>query len=94
MITTISIKTDKAVKEAASAKAKRIGIPLSTLINAYLREFAATGRVEFTATEQMTPQMERIIEGARAEIARGDTVGPFDTIDEAIAYLQKIDDED
>lgn len=88
MLTTISIKTDKAVKQAATATAKRIGIPLSTLINAYLREFAATGRVEFTAAEQMTPQMERIIKQAETEIAHGDTLGPFDSVDELMSALR------
>src|SRR3989337_1493306 len=47
--TTILIKTDKAIKESAQKTAERIGIPLSTILNAYLRQFVSEGRVEFSA---------------------------------------------
>ncbi len=87
--TTISFKIDKTLKAQAQATTKSIGIPLSTLINAYLRDLVATGRVEFTASETMTPQMERIIAQAEAEIVRGDTVGPF-TLDESEAFLDAL----
>lgn len=87
MNTTMTFKIDKEVKAKAQDTAKQMGIPLSTLINAYLRDMAATGRVEFTASEQMTPQMERIIEGFQEEIKRGDTVGPFVSTEEAIEFL-------
>jgi len=41
----------------------------------------------------MTPQMERIIETIEAEIARGETYGPFDTADDMIDSLhQKVKD--
>ena len=92
--TTMSFKIDKALKSKAQDTAKAIGIPLSTLINAYLKDFAATGRVEFTASEEMTPQMERIIEEVEGEIARGKTSELFDTAEEAIAYLHNLKPED
>ena len=47
--TTILIKTDKAIKESAQKTAEKIGIPLSTILNAYLRQFVSEGRVEFSA---------------------------------------------
>ncbi|HLC91971.1 MAG TPA: hypothetical protein VJC09_02880 [Candidatus Saccharimonadales bacterium] len=89
MKTVISVKTDKETKEQAQAVAMSIGIPLSTLINAYLKDLVITGRVEFTAAEQMTPQMERIIEGIELEIKRGDTYGPFNTVDELLDSLHE-----
>jgi len=92
--TTMSFKIDKALKSKAQATAKTIGIPLSTLINAYLNDMVATGRVEFTASEAMTPQMERIIRQVEGEIARGETSGPFDTIEEATDYLRSLKPED
>jgi antitoxin component of RelBE/YafQ-DinJ toxin-antitoxin module len=81
MDTTMTIKIDKRLKAKAQETAKRIGIPLSTLIHAYLKEFSATGHIEFTATEEMTPQMERIIAEAEAEIARGEVSPAFDSSD-------------
>lgn len=92
--TTMSFKIDKALKAQAQQTAQAIGIPLSTLINAYLNDIVATGRVEFTASEQMTSQMERIIEQVEGEIARGEMSGPFATAQEAIAHLRTLQSED
>lgn len=87
MITTMTIKIDKGLKLNAQRTAKQIGIPLSTIINAYLREMAATGHVEFTAAEPMTPQMEKIIAQAEKEIKNGETSGPFETAEELFKHL-------
>lgn len=83
----MSIKIDENLKRQAQETASAIGIPLSTLINAYLRDVVATGRVEFSAAEPMTPQMERIIEQAEKEIAAGDISPEFDNAEDAIAWL-------
>ncbi len=85
--TTMSFKIDKDLKDQAQQTAKAIGIPLSTLINAYLNDMVSTGRVEFTATERMTPQMERIIERVEQEVDRGETYGPFNSAEEMIESL-------
>lgn len=90
MTTTMTIKIDKDLKLRAQRTAKNIGIPLSTIINAYLREMSDSGRVSFTASEPMTPKMEKIIEKAEAEIKAGGTSGPFETAEEAIAYLNSL----
>lgn len=87
--TTMSIKIDENLKRQAQATASAIGIPLSTLINAYLREVVATGRVEFSAAEPMTPQMERIIEQAEKEIAAGETYGPFESVEDMLDSLHR-----
>ena len=41
--TTITFKTEKKLKDAAKRMAQRLGIPLTTVIEAYLREFVETG---------------------------------------------------
>lgn len=85
----MSFKIDKTLKARAQQTAKAMGVPLSTLINAYLKELAATGRVELTVFEEMTPKMERIIEEVEGEIARDETYGPFYTAEEMIASLHE-----
>lgn len=85
----MSFKIDKMLKIRAQETAKSIGIPLSTLINAYLNDMVTTGRVEFTASEKMTPQMERIIEQVELEIANGETYGPFNNAEDMIDSLHK-----
>lgn len=39
MNTTLLLKTDKVLKDEASRTAKELGVPLTTVINAYLRQF-------------------------------------------------------
>ncbi len=86
----LSVKVDDQVKKRAQAVASSFGIPLSTLVNAYLIELGETGQIHFSATEAMTPKMEALIAQAEAEIAAGDTVGPFDTTEKAVNYLKKL----
>jgi len=64
--TTILIKTDKAVKNAAKKAAEEIGIPLSTILNAYLRAFARECRVEFEVPHIPNATTRKAIADARA----------------------------
>jgi addiction module RelB/DinJ family antitoxin len=86
----LTVKVDEQVKKQAQAVAGSFGIPLSTLVNAYLIELAATGQIHFSAVEVMTPQMEKVIERADKEIKAGDTVGPFKNTKEAVNYLKTL----
>lgn len=85
----LNVKVDEQVKKRAQAVAGSFGIPLSTLVNAYLMELAETGQIHFSAVEVMTPQMENVVKAAQKEIEAGETVGPFETTEEAINYLKK-----
>ncbi len=85
--TILSLKTKKDVKALAQLRAKQLGMPLGTIVNAFLRNFGLTGEVHFTAPEPMTPKMIKIIKSIEADIASGDTYGPFEG-DEAIKFLQ------
>jgi addiction module RelE/StbE family toxin len=59
MNTVISVKIDKDIKASAQEVANSAGLTLSTLVNAYLRQVAATRRIELYAPEQMTPRLEK-----------------------------------
>ena len=89
MNTVISVKVDKEIKEQAQEVAKSAGIPLSTLINAYLRQLVSTRRIDFYAPEPMTPHLEKLIAEAEKEIAAGEISGPYATVDEFIESLKK-----
>jgi antitoxin component of RelBE/YafQ-DinJ toxin-antitoxin module len=86
----LNVKVNEEVKAKAQLVAASFGIPLSTLVNAYLIELGETKQVHFSAVEIMTPKMEKITGKAIKDIDAGDTVGPFETADEAIAYLASI----
>lgn len=46
--TVINVKTDKDLKNKAQKLAKNLGLPLGTVINAYLREFVRERRIVFS----------------------------------------------
>jgi addiction module RelB/DinJ family antitoxin len=90
MNTVISVKVDKEIKAQAQEIAKSVGIPLSTLINAYLRQLVTTRRVELYAPEMMTPKLEKAIAAIEADIAQEKNLSPkFKTAKEAVAWLNK-----
>ena len=89
MNTVISVKIDKDLKEAAQEVAKSIGIPLSTLINTYLRQVVATRRVELYAPEQMTSKLEGLIAEVESEIERGEVSKSYDNATDFIKALKR-----
>ena len=87
--TVISVKIDKDVKASAQEVANSAGLTLSTLVNAYLRQVAATRRIELYAPEQMTPKLERLIAEVEAELKSGKVSEEFDSVEEFLADLKK-----
>ena len=61
MKTLISVKIDQDIKNQAQSLSKNLGIPLSTLVNAYLRQFVREEKATFTAAWQMSPELEKIL---------------------------------
>jgi addiction module RelB/DinJ family antitoxin len=88
MNTVISVKVDKEVKESAQEVAKSAGLTLSTLVNAYLRQVAATRRIELYAPEPMTPHLETLIAEVERSIHAGNVSKPFDNAADFIADLK------
>ncbi|MDD4358930.1 MAG: type II toxin-antitoxin system antitoxin, RelB/DinJ family [Candidatus Pacebacteria bacterium] len=89
MKTVINIKTEKEVKENAQKLAKELGLSLSDVLNASLRNFIRTREVYFSHTPRMTRELEERIEEARKDFALKKNWSPgFDSAEEAIKYLE------
>ena len=89
MKTVMSVKVDREVKASAQEVAESIGLSLSSLVNAYLKQLATTRRVELYAPEQMTPKLERLVGKVRAEVARGEVSKSFTNVEEFLADLER-----
>lgn len=88
--TVINIKADKEVKEQARQVADRLGVPLSTIINSFLRQFIRTEEVTFSGARTMTPELEAVLAEVEKDRAAGKNLrGPF-TVDEAIKHLSSL----
>lgn len=85
--TLINIKTNKKLKEEAQKAAKELGLPLGTIINAYLRELVREKRVLFSVSPIPNMHTQKLLKRIMQDIRRGKNVdGPF-TYKEATEYL-------
>ena len=87
MHTILNIKTDKALKRAAQETAKELGVPLSTAINAFLRQFVRDRELTISGSYKPSPYLERIIEEVEEERKAGKTKGPFKTVETLMKSL-------
>ena len=91
MKTMINIKADKEVKENAQQVARELGLPLSSVINAFLKEFIRTRSLSVSAVPQMSPALERILHDVESDIAANKNVSPtLQSADEIGDYLDKL----
>ncbi|MEK9155896.1 MAG: type II toxin-antitoxin system RelB/DinJ family antitoxin [Patescibacteria group bacterium] len=89
MKTIINIKTDAETKKKAQELANELGVPLSTVINVYLRQFIRTREFSFSLAYSMSPKLEKIIAEAERDIAEDKNLSPtFTKADEAINWLK------
>ena len=84
----INIKTDKKVKEDAQKLAKELGFTLSALVTASLKQFIRTRSVSFSASYEMTPYIEGILEEVEKDIKEGKNLSPvFSNAEDMDKYL-------
>lgn len=84
----MNIKLDKGLKEEARQVAKEIGLPLSNVVQSFLRQFVRDKEVTFSAKKYtMTPYLEGLVAEAHRDYENGDLVGPFSTHEELFASL-------
>lgn len=89
MSTVINIKTDPKIKTAAQKIAKELGLSLSGILNAYLREFVRTKKVEVSLEPEPTPKFIKMMKEAKEEYERGEYVS-FDNLKDALKHLDQI----
>jgi len=88
MQTVIHIKADREVKENAVKIAKELGLSLSDIINASLRNFIRTREIVFSDTPRMTPELEKLLGKVEEDIKHNRNIdGPFYNVEEWNKYL-------
>ncbi len=91
MKTVIHIKSDPEVKRNAQKAAQELGLSLSDVINASLRNFIRTREVIFSDIPQMTPELEKILGVIEEDIKHNRNLSPrFKTAQEAVDYLDNL----
>lgn len=86
--TLINIKADPDVKAKAQKVAHDLGMPLSTIINAYLGQFIRTKEVHFTLEGELKPSVKKRLDRLTKEVREGKNLSPsFSNAEDAIRYL-------
>jgi antitoxin component of RelBE/YafQ-DinJ toxin-antitoxin module len=82
----LNVRMDAKVKKAAQKAADAVGVPLSVVVNAKLRDFAAHPRVELEPLEP-SKKLKRWIREAEDEYRSG-RMKKFASMEELIADLR------
>ncbi len=88
----ILIKTDPEVKEAAKKTAEDLGYSLSSLLNAFLRQFVKTKAITFSAQELdevPNAHTRALLKQAEEDRKAGKASPIFHSADEMIAWMHK-----
>ena len=89
--TIINLKVNKDLKREAQELADEIGVPLTTVITANLKEFVRSRSLTVSAFPRLKPEIEREIGEAIEDYKKGIDVSPvFDSPKEAADYLRKL----
>lgn len=68
MKTVINVKTDWEVKKTAQELAKELGLSLSAIVNAYLKQFIRTREVYFSNAPRMSVALENLLGNIEKDI--------------------------
>ncbi len=86
----LNIKTDPETKKQLKEFAAQVGLPVSALMNAQIKQMLRSGSVEFSTDEIPNAATQKQIKQAVADYKAGKNIyGPFDTAEDMIAALEK-----
>lgn len=88
--TVINIKTDKNLKDEARKVADAMGIPLTTIINHYLRKLVEERRVEFEAPYEMSSRLEKLLDEVERDRKEGKNFSDPLSVEDTIKELKSL----
>lgn len=88
MKTLINIKTDVAVKRGVKKIAEQLGVPLSTIVNAYFKQLLRERQVHFSLPLVPNRKTAKLLRQAHEDYKKGRNISPaFETAEAMNAYL-------
>lgn len=83
----INIRTNPRVKTQAQEIAKKLGLNLSVIVNAYLRQLVRTKAVNFSLAEEPTDYLLQMLKESKEDIKKGFVSPAFDNTKGADKWL-------
>ena len=91
MKTIVNIKTDRKIKQNAQKLAGELGLSLSAVVNAYLKQFVRNKEVHFAVAPHMTPELEDLLQAVERDIKHKRNLSPaFSSLKTMDAYLDSL----
>lgn len=87
--TIINVKLSKTLKQDAQALADEIGVPLSTVVIANLKEFVRSRSLTVSALPRLKPEIEKELGEAIADYQKGKNISPVLRSPKAVAHHLK-----
>lgn len=88
--TVVAAKVDPQTKKEAMETAKDLGMPLSVVIKAFLKQFIRTKTITFSARdEEPNEYLKSVMRQAEENWKKGKHSPVFETGKEAVAWLEK-----
>ncbi|MEK7541592.1 MAG: hypothetical protein AAB533_01960 [Patescibacteria group bacterium] len=86
----INVKTDPKLKQDVKKVAQELGLPVGTILNAYMRDLVRERRVVFSVPPALNRRTKRLLQSIDRDIRAGKNAdGPFSP-EEAVAYLKRL----
>lgn len=90
MSTVLNVKIDEKLKREAQALAKALGLPVSTLVTASLRDIVRNRSITISDPPRLKPEIEAELLAMEQDINKRKDLSPvFDNVEDSIAWLKK-----
>lgn len=86
----VTTKIDPQTKKEAMKTADELGLPLSVVIKAFLKQFINTKSITFSASEEPSDYLKAVIKKAEENLKKGKHSPILRTPEEAISHLEKL----
>ncbi|MBL7159665.1 type II toxin-antitoxin system RelB/DinJ family antitoxin [Candidatus Microgenomates bacterium] len=86
----INIRTNANIKKQAQKIAKNLGLNLSALINAYLRQLIRTKTVSFSLEEELSDCLIKSLKKSEKDIKAGYVSPAFNNVKDADKWLDNL----
>ena len=88
--TILNIKTDPQTKQQLQAFAAELGVPVSVIMNAQIKQMLRDRKIVLSTELEPTPYLVKIMEQVETDIITGKNITKTYTKEEALAHLDSL----
>jgi len=86
----LNIKTDPETKQQIQEFAAELGLPVSVIMNAQLKQMLRDRKVVFSTELEPTPYLEKIMNQVEMDLATKKNTTPTKTVGDVLAHLRSL----